>query len=281
MGDINFYILAREESDSGRTQIANFSFVIDWMETEFSSQPHWRQLVLRDTQADRFLKILAREESDSGRTQIANFSFVIDWMETEFSSQPRWRQLVLRDTQAELGLDVFHQCGRNHYGPTCSTVCLPSPQYSCLSDGTKNCSDDQLNYEHWDTLINTFLSTNNDNSLLETTSGPDSSNNETKSTGPSQKTSASSDSQSSTVAIAVPVALVVLGAATSGAVYVYKRMKGSLRTTKVSPDAGLCREPTTEELVGGKPEQLQARAWDVETSQPDFSPKARDSISSF
>ncbi|KAK3760601.1 hypothetical protein RRG08_022883 [Elysia crispata] len=92
---------------------------------------------------DIHFNIVAREESPGSKTLIANFSFVIDWMETSYSDPPHKRFLLLKDTHAELGVEVFHQCKKTYFGPTCSTQCISKGQnrYSCLSDGSKNCTD--------------------------------------------------------------------------------------------------------------------------------------------
>ncbi|GFS19137.1 delta-like protein [Elysia marginata] len=85
--------------------------------------------------------ILAREVTGTRKAQIANFSFVIDWMDTFFSRYLHWRQMILTDAYSQLGLDVVHQCVRHYFGPTCSVYCKPTHQYTCLNDGSKNCTD--------------------------------------------------------------------------------------------------------------------------------------------
>ena len=85
--------------------------------------------------------ILALEVNLNDTQLIANFSFVIDWIDTFFSGNDHWRQMVLRDKDVELGLDVVHQCRNYRFGPTCSVYCKPTHQYTCLSDGSKNCTD--------------------------------------------------------------------------------------------------------------------------------------------
>ena len=85
--------------------------------------------------------ILALEVNLNDTQLIANFSFVIDWIDTFFSENDHWRQMVLRDKDVELGLDVVHQCRKYRFGRTCSVYCKPTHQYTCLSDGSKNCTD--------------------------------------------------------------------------------------------------------------------------------------------
>ncbi|KAK3737108.1 hypothetical protein RRG08_016414 [Elysia crispata] len=85
--------------------------------------------------------ILALEVTLNNTQLIANFSFVIDWIDTFFSINDHWRQMVLRDKDVELGLDVVHQCRIYRFGPTCSVYCKPTHQYTCLNDGSKNCTD--------------------------------------------------------------------------------------------------------------------------------------------
>ncbi|GFR97460.1 delta-like protein [Elysia marginata] len=84
--------------------------------------------------------ILAREVTGSSN-EIANFSFVIDWMDTFYSHDDHWRQMILTDAYSELGLHVLHQCARHYFGPTCSKYCKPTYQYTCLNNGSKNCTD--------------------------------------------------------------------------------------------------------------------------------------------
>ncbi|GFR97464.1 neurogenic locus notch homolog protein 1 [Elysia marginata] len=77
----------------------------------------------------------------TSRAPIASFSFVIDWMDTFYSHDDHWRQMILTDAYSELGLDVLHQCVRHYFGPTCSKYCKPNYQYTCLNNGSKNCTD--------------------------------------------------------------------------------------------------------------------------------------------
>ena len=83
----------------------------------------------------------AYDVTDNDTSLIGNFNFIIDWIDTFFSRTDHWRQMVLRDKDVELGLDVVHQCKIYHFGPTCSVYCKPTHQYTCLNDGSKNCTD--------------------------------------------------------------------------------------------------------------------------------------------
>ncbi|RUS82853.1 hypothetical protein EGW08_009375 [Elysia chlorotica] len=85
--------------------------------------------------------ILALENSGTSSSLIANFSFVIDWMDTTFSEDDNWHVLDLTDGDAKLGLDVVRQCTKYYYGGTCSVYCKPTYQYTCLEDGSRNCTD--------------------------------------------------------------------------------------------------------------------------------------------
>ncbi|GFR64747.1 hypothetical protein ElyMa_001931500 [Elysia marginata] len=59
VGDIQVSLLAREVSGTRKSQIANFSFLIDWMDTFYSKPPRWRQLILTDTRAQYGGKVLS------------------------------------------------------------------------------------------------------------------------------------------------------------------------------------------------------------------------------
>ena len=85
--------------------------------------------------------LIAYEVTDNDTSLIGNFNFVIDWIDTFFSGNDHWRQMVLRDKDVELGLDVVHQCRVYRFGPRCSVYCKPTHQYTCLSNGSKNCTD--------------------------------------------------------------------------------------------------------------------------------------------
>ncbi|GFS20594.1 delta-like protein [Elysia marginata] len=85
--------------------------------------------------------ILAREVTGTSKAPIASFSFIIDWMDTFYSHDDHWRQMILTDAYSELGLHVLHQCARHYFGPTCSKYCKPTYQYTCLNNGSKNCTD--------------------------------------------------------------------------------------------------------------------------------------------
>ncbi|RUS82854.1 hypothetical protein EGW08_009376 [Elysia chlorotica] len=50
--DIQFTIVAEDVTRSGRALIAEFSFVVDWLDSSFSQTDHWRPLLLRDAGAE-------------------------------------------------------------------------------------------------------------------------------------------------------------------------------------------------------------------------------------
>ncbi|KAK3737107.1 hypothetical protein RRG08_016413 [Elysia crispata] len=85
-------------------------------------------------------EILAQEVTHNSKALIAEFSFAINWMDTFYHPTDHWRPLVLKDTHAELGIDVLHQCFLFWHGPTCSVYCRQTHQYTCLPDGSKNCT---------------------------------------------------------------------------------------------------------------------------------------------
>ncbi|GFO38810.1 delta-like protein [Plakobranchus ocellatus] len=121
----------------------NNSFVLDDTIGNMpgNSSPTFQVFRTSYSQGDIQFNIVAREVTGGQRAVIANFSFTIDWMDTYYSDPPFWRKLLLKDTHAELGLDVFYQCIKSFFGPTCDIYCKPTPQYTCLNNGSKNCTE--------------------------------------------------------------------------------------------------------------------------------------------
>ena len=84
--------------------------------------------------------IIAREITGWVKQEIASFTFTVDWLDTFFSDDLHWRSFLLKDTRAQLGLEVVRQCANRYFGPICSVYCKPTSQYTCLNDGSKNCT---------------------------------------------------------------------------------------------------------------------------------------------
>ncbi|GFR99634.1 delta-like protein [Elysia marginata] len=56
--DTQFNILAREITGNWKSPMAHFSFVIDWMDTFFSRDLHWRKMVLTDAYSELGLDVV-------------------------------------------------------------------------------------------------------------------------------------------------------------------------------------------------------------------------------
>ena len=215
---------------------------------------------------DISFNILARETSGNNKELIASFNFTIDWMDT-FFSDIHWRSFLLKDTRAQLGLDVIRQCYRSYFGPTCSVKCDPTPQYTCLNDGSKNCTKGwqgpdctdlvpyctgglcqnggtctniHLGYfctcqpfywgQHCDNKNTSSTALSADKTMANTSSSTSGASN-------TPKISSNNNDVTTIVATSVSFGLLLLGILLAAAVYVYMRMKKSRSSVKVQPSS--------------------------------------------
>ena len=215
---------------------------------------------------DISFNILARETSGNNKELIASFNFTIDWMDT-FFSDIHWRSFLLKDTRAQLGLDVIRQCYRSYFGPTCSVKCDPTPQYTCLNDGSKNCTKGwqgpdctdlvpyctgglcqnggtctniHLGYfctcqplywgQHCDNKNTSSTALSADKTMTNTSSSTSDASNTTK-------LSFNNNDDTTIMATSVSFGLLLLGILLAAAVYVYMRMKKSRSSVKVQPSS--------------------------------------------
>ena len=207
---------------------------------------------------DISFNILTREISGNNRELIASFNFTIDWMDT-FFSDIHWRSFLLKDTRAQLGLDVIRQCYRSYFGPTCSVYCKPTHQYTCLNDGSKNCTKgwqgpdctDLVPYCTGGLCQNGGTCTNIHLGYFCTCQpfywGQYCDNKNTSSTAlsadlfnrSSSTSGSSSNNNDVTIVVATSVCcgLLLIGILLAAAVYVYMRMKKRQSRAKVQPSS--------------------------------------------
>ena len=223
---------------------------------------------------DISFNILAREISGNNKEMIASFNFTIDWMDT-FFSDIHWRSFLLKDTRAQLGLDVIRQCYRSYFGPNCSVYCDPTPQYTCLNDGSKNCTKgwqgpdctDLVPYctgglcQNGGTCTNIHLGyfctcqpfywgqyCDNKNTSSTALSADKLTTNSSSSNGTSNTTGSSSNNNDVTTIVATSVSfgLLLVGILLAASVYVYMRMKKRQSRAKVQPSS-----PPTDSRAAG------------------------------
>ena len=215
---------------------------------------------------DISFNILAEEVSSSSRELIASFHFNVDWMDT-FYSDIHWRSFLLKDTRAELGLDVIRQCYRSYFGPTCSVKCDPTPQYTCLNDGSKNCTKgwqgpdctDLVPYctvglcQNGGTCTNIHLgyfctcqpfywgqycdNKNTSSTALSADMLTTNSSSTTNGSSDTTKTSSNNNDLTTIVATSVSFGLLLFGILLAASVYVYMMMKKRQSRGKVQPSS--------------------------------------------